>query len=90
MNLTANGNTNIVTDPGREYAFSVSGSFGGGTLTLQWGSDGVYTSFTDSAGAVALTAAGARVVVAPSRIVRFALAGATSPTINVDFVPTIK
>ena len=88
MNLTANGNTDIVTEPGKEYAFSAIGTFGGGTLTLQWGNGGSFATFADAAGNVALTAAGARVVVAPTRIVRFALAGATSPAINVDFCPT--
>lgn len=89
MNLTANGNTDIVVEPGREYAFSASGTFGSGILTLQWGDGAAYTAFKDSGGDVALTAAGARVVVAPTRLVRIALASATAPSISVNLVPTV-
>lgn len=89
MNLTEDGNTDIAVEPGREYAFSASGTFGSGTLTLQWGDGTAYTAFKDSGGDVALTAAGARVVVAPTRTVRFALTGATTPSINANLVPTV-
>ena len=89
MYLTENGNTDIAVDPGRVYAFTASGDFGGGTLTLQWGDAGIDTAFKDAAGDVALTAAGGRVIVAPTRRVRFSLAGATAPSIKVNLLPVV-
>ena len=84
MNLTANGNTLLKTDPGKLYVFAAQGTFGGGTLALQFSLDGgtTWTTFSDSSTSASLTTAGGRLIVAPSTNVRLNLTGATSPAIN--------
>ena len=89
MNITADGNTDIATIIGKEHVFRAKGTFGSGTLTLQWVDGGVATTIRDANGAVALTAAGAVVVVAPSRMIRVALSGSSGASIDFELVPVV-
>ena len=36
MNITENVNTAITMTPGLDYGFSVSGEYGGGSVSLEW------------------------------------------------------
>lgn len=85
MTLTSDGNTEIATEPGKDYVFSAAGTFGGGTLALQWSDGTNWVTFQDSSGNIALTAAGGRLVIAPGRKVRLALSGSSSPSIIASF-----
>lgn len=86
MTLTSDGNTEIATEPGKDYVFSAAGTFGSGTLTLQWSDGANWVTFQDSSGNIALTAAGGRLVTAPARKVRLALSGSSLPSITANFV----
>jgi hypothetical protein len=100
-NLTVNGSTEegtIINPNNGVSPFQVvyaSGSFGGGTLTVEISNDGGTSWFdaTNSVGAVTFTASGAERlfllgnannVLAKKIKVRCTLAGATSPNINVS------
>lgn len=78
LTITADGTSTVKTKPG-EYAIHVGGSFGGGTLSIQW-SDGVNSvAFPDGS----LTAAGGIVVSVGVPYVDFVLTGATSPDLDI-------
>ena len=78
-NLTANGSTAAYTADGNLVFIEVTGSFGGGTLTLQ--ADFFGNGVVD---AVELTAADVYIAEVPSGSqVQSTLAGATSPSLNI-------
>jgi hypothetical protein len=79
MTLTANGTTTLKTFPGREYAFAFSGSFGGGSLAINYIINGVPAAFSGSP----LTAPGEFREIAPSGTIQLVLTGATTPTLQV-------
>jgi len=80
MNITQNGAYEVTTTPGLAYLFSVSGTFGAGTVGVEYSNgDGVWTPYAG----VSLTSAGEARLGAISRHARIALAGATGADLNV-------
>jgi hypothetical protein len=83
ITITANGTNTFQTTMGKQYAFKAAGTFGGGTVSLQW-TDGTNDveypdgSFTAD-GAVEFLAIGS-----PTKVV---LSGATTPSIITDVIP---
>jgi hypothetical protein len=87
-NLTADGSTAALQTTGTVNV-AAFGTFGGGTLTIQASYDGgsTYFALTDANGAAgAFTADGAYNIEVGEADIRFTLAGATSP--NIDVVVT--
>lgn len=85
--LAANGNTTALDWVGGDGTVFASGTFGGGSVTLQLSIDGGVTWFTatDETGlAVSLVTAGAFSFSVGSCKVRGVLAGATSPSIKIS------
>ena len=80
--LTANGNTAVVAWLGGKGYFTASGTFGSGTVTMQYQVDGTnwLTVGTDTT----LTASGGGIFDIPAASIRAALTGATNPSIRVE------
>lgn len=85
MNLTpaieANGNSVAKAFQGGYFVWSAGGSFGGGTLQLQYNAGSGWCDVTDAT----MTASGTLYVGLPAGEVRVTLSGATSPNIYSDF-----
>ena len=89
-NLTADGITDEFragprTYPGSIITLYASGTFGGGTLTLECSPDGTnwFTAMDNSGSNITMVAAGMRQVIVNAEVMRFRLSGATSPTVTV-------
>lgn len=86
--ITADGNYEINTRPGREHLLLLKGTFGGGTVTM--------TTYSDASGAYvavdngAWTAASETRFIAPSGNIRLAVTGSTTPAITVSLTPIAK
>lgn len=76
--LSADGQSSAVYFPGGSGVLLASGTFGSGTLTVQW-QDDAGTWFSSSA---TLAAAGHVAFVLPQGPVRLDLSGSTSPSIT--------
>lgn len=88
MNFTDNTTFNIQNFPVGEYVFSAQGTFGGGTLSVEWSIDGTnWTAFKYQDSALALTENGGYILTSPGHIGRVKLTGATSPNIKALVVP---
>lgn len=84
--ITANGDTDIPVEIGKEYLFTLKGNFGGGTVTMTTRSDIEHVQF-DAVIDGAWTAETEKVFAAPSKLVRLNMTGATSPNIRVVLFP---
>lgn len=80
QSLAADGQTTKVFWPGGKGTFAGEGTFGGGTLKLQWRPDANWT-YIDVASA-SLTAAGYKNFEIAKGEIRIDLAGATTPTVD--------
>lgn len=90
MNITTNGTTPLTVEAGREYVLSAAGTFGGGTLTPKW-SDGTNdVNVASSEGDLALSAAAAYVIVAPTALIKLVLAGASGANLIIRLSPLYK
>lgn len=82
-NLTASGSTSSVRWSGVYLGhFYAHGTFGGGTLTLQYSVDGGSTWLTADSENLVFTAAGSNNFQLPHCLVRITLSGATDPDID--------
>ena len=77
--ITADGDYDVEWYSGRSGVFGAAGTFGGGTLKLQYKVGETWVDFTGSS----LTEDGGFEFVSPVADVQVALSGATSPNINV-------
>ena len=82
VTLSADGNTSVVDWIGGEGFFVAQGTFGGGTLTLKYTTDGG-TTYTAVGTDTTLTASGGGYFTLPLCSLRATLAGSTSPSIAV-------
>ena len=82
-NLTADGTTEFRTGVGKNYLFTVAGTFGSGTVTLQWTDGTNDVAYPDGA----LTADGGIEFSSVSNPTKVVLSGATNPNILVNIVP---
>ena len=85
-NLTANSSTDAQRVYG-DITFDVSGTFGGGTLALEFsidGSSGWYTPTDDHDVAIEYTSAGSRGMRHGGIYIRHTLTGATAPNIDIQ------
>lgn len=83
--VVANVNGAAFDWPGGRGVFSAFGTFGGGTVALQWSPDGGTTWLAVDRGTdtfTTLTAAGAGGFELPACQIRAALTGATAPVLN--------
>jgi len=80
--LTSNDTYTIKTMPGKYYSFSAAGTWGSGSLAINW-TDAASNSvaFPDSP----LTANGGFVLCAPTNTVSLVLTGATNPSLTITF-----
>lgn len=79
INITADGTTTQDVTEGAEYAISIGGSFGSGTLSIQW-NDGSNANEYPSG---SFTAEGGLVIVTPTDQVDFVVSGSTTPDIDI-------
>jgi len=77
--ITSDGTYTVTTQPGQRYVFSASGTFGGGSLAIQWNDGTTATAFANSPA----TAAETWTFTAPSKQVDLVLSGATDPSITI-------
>lgn len=84
--ITEDGSQTVVPKPGREYVFAAQGTFGGGTLSLEWSFDGTtWTPVADSNGPIAFTEGGGTIFAAPAGNLRVTLADSTDAEITAFF-----
>jgi lysophospholipase L1-like esterase len=79
--ITADGTYTVTTYPGKKYTFAAGGTFGGGSLALNWHDQ------TDNTGAIAgspSTAAETYTFTAPTNQVDLVLTGSTSASISIS------
>ena len=82
--ITADGTYTVTTTPGKRYVFSASGTFGSGSLAINWtDSAGTSTAFANSPA----TAAETWTFTAPTSTVSLVLSGSTNPSITVGITP---
>ena len=78
--ITADGTYTVTTTPGKRYVFSASGTFGSGSLAINWtDTAGTNTAFANSPA----TAAETWTFTAPTSTVSLVLSGSTNPSITV-------
>ena len=83
--LTADGQTaaaNVVSWPGGQGVFVAYGTFGSGTVKLQWSPDDGTTWIDAGAAPLTLTAAGYGPFTIPKSQLRVSLTGSTAPSIK--------
>ncbi|CAN5327447.1 hypothetical protein BH09VER1_BH09VER1_49010 [soil metagenome] len=83
MIITQNTTAEFPAVPGEKYIFSASGTFGGGTISLQWSDGTEWVTFADGV----LGDDGTRVVTAPTNLIRLLVQGTTSPSLSAHVLP---
>ena len=81
--ITVDGTTTFPTTVGKQYAFKAAGTFGSGTLSLQWTDGTNDVEYPDGS----FTADGAVEFLALSSPTKAVLSGATTPSIIIDVIP---
>lgn len=79
--ITANGSSEAKAFQGGYFVWSAGGTFGSGTLRLQYNASSGWCDVTDAN----MTTSGTMYVALPAGEVRVTLSGATSPNIYSDF-----
>ena len=73
-NLTADGAATFSVDNGREYGFTITGTWGGGTVTVTDSDGAPVSSYTENGGDVVWCVADG---------LTFTLSGSTSPDLDI-------
>lgn len=91
MNITADGNYDLQrATPGKEHIFSVTGNFGGGTLSLLFVEGANSGAIRDANGPIALKSAGATVFPVPHPgFIRVTLFGSSGANIDFHLIPKV-
>lgn len=84
LNLTADGDTEVEVPIGAEFSFAPTGTWGSGTLKLQYRCNGAWVDFTDSTASA--TADGTETIltnIGDAAFINVNLSGSTSPDLDV-------
>lgn len=83
VNVTADGTTTFRTGVGKNYLFRAAGTFGSGTVTLQWTDGTNDVAYPDAA----FTEDGGIEFSSVSNPTKVVLADSTNPNLLIDVVP---